>query len=290
MECSDFVPIILFWGVLALAFTRRGLVKLRQLGDGISPVRFTIRDYVFALSAICFSLFFVQVIRNLLDGENFGVLEIFAMTIVMHLFLIISFFALKKFGDSKFKISETEDSPVKCAKFGVAVVLLMIPLMFLTSSLAMLALGLMTGGEVQKQEVLETISESSGFWDFAVSGISVIVTAPICEELIFRCFLYRGLKGLFERETLFGFSKIFLGDSVSLRAKFFAVVVSSAIFAYIHFTISAFVPIFFLGIIFALAYERTKSIWTPIAMHAVFNAVNFALIGIVGGMEGFIHA
>ncbi|MEO6052460.1 MAG: type II CAAX endopeptidase family protein [Chthoniobacterales bacterium] len=91
-----------------------------------------------------------------------------------------------------------------------------------------------------------------------IIGISIVIIAPIAEELIFRGFLY----GVFSR---------YLGRWPGL-------LVSAFIFAAIHAHLPAFLPLFILAVFLTFAYERSGSLWTPILMHSGFNALNFAMI------------
>ena len=90
--------------------------------------------------------------------------------------------------------------------------------------------------------------------------LSVVVVAPIFEELVFRGFLYGG----FERS---------LGAIP-------AVLLSSAIFAAMHgqYNIYELTQIFVLGLVLGLARMRTQSLMTPILMHAVNNGLATAVV------------
>ncbi len=48
---------------------------------------------------------------------------------------------------------------------------------------------------------------------------------------------------------------------------------SGLIFATAHGELAALPTLFFLGVLLALLYERTGSIWAPIGLHALFNSV-----------------
>ncbi|MBS1173881.1 MAG: abortive infection protein [Burkholderiaceae bacterium] len=90
--------------------------------------------------------------------------------------------------------------------------------------------------------------------------LTVAVAAPIFEELVFRGFMYSG----FERS---------LGAIP-------AVLLTSAIFAMMHFQYNHYelLHIFVLGLVLAWARMRTQSLWTPIAMHAVNNGLAIAAV------------
>jgi CAAX protease family protein len=88
------------------------------------------------------------------------------------------------------------------------------------------------------------------------------VLAPMMEELLFRAGLYR-------------FCRQCLGRGSAL-------VISGALFGAIHANWAGFLPLAFLGVMLALAYEATGSIAVPIVAHAFFNFIN--IISIVSGL------
>jgi uncharacterized protein len=90
-----------------------------------------------------------------------------------------------------------------------------------------------------------------------VTGLFVVVIAPFVEEFFFRGFLYQALRNSWG--TIAG------------------VLASSAIFSIVHSDLSKFVPLFILGIALALLFERTRSLWPCIMLHAINNALAFAV-------------
>jgi membrane protease YdiL (CAAX protease family) len=90
----------------------------------------------------------------------------------------------------------------------------------------------------------------------AVVAVSVI--APFAEETLFRGFLYGWLRG-----------------RVPLWA---AVALSAVIFALAHAELALLVPIFVLGCLLALVYERSGSLLPGMIIHAVFNLIGVTLI------------
>ena len=87
--------------------------------------------------------------------------------------------------------------------------------------------------------------------------LAIVVLAPIAEELFFRGVVFNA----FKRE----------------RGRRWAYVGSAALFAVIHLSLVALVPIFLLGLALAWVYERTGSLLAPIVMHAVVNGVSVAI-------------
>ena len=78
-----------------------------------------------------------------------------------------------------------------------------------------------------------------------------IVVAPLGEELLFRAGLFRMLGSFLPRWA--------------------AVLLSALAFASLHQSLVHFVPLTVLGVIFALAYEKTGSLLVPVVAHGLFN-------------------
>jgi membrane protease YdiL (CAAX protease family) len=86
---------------------------------------------------------------------------------------------------------------------------------------------------------------------------AVVILAPIAEEIFFRGVVFNA----WLREG--GRRWAFIG--------------SSALFALIHVSEVALVPIFLLGLALAWIYQRTGSLLAPMAMHATVNGISVAL-------------
>lgn len=91
-----------------------------------------------------------------------------------------------------------------------------------------------------------------------VKGFVEIVLGPAAEELIFRGIFYRTLR---KRWRTAG-----------------ALCATSIVFAGVHFYPVGALSLFFLSAMLALVYERTGNLFAPFLLHALFNAVNFAVI------------
>ncbi len=87
--------------------------------------------------------------------------------------------------------------------------------------------------------------------------VAVVILAPIAEEIFFRGVVFNA----WLREG--GRRWAFLG--------------SSALFALIHLSVVALVPIFLLGLALAWVYQRTGNLLAPIAMHMTVNGISVAL-------------
>lgn len=108
------------------------------------------------------------------------------------------------------------------------------------------------GDQAKLQQTVKTYQEANAVTIRIMIAISVIVIAPIAEEIVFRGYIYTATK--------------------RFSNGFTAALLSSLLFGVVHFNIAALVPLIFLALILALAYELTGSIWAPISIHAMFNA------------------
>ncbi len=104
--------------------------------------------------------------------------------------------------------------------------------------------------EYSSQEVVYELRDSS-LEKQCVIILSALVVAPILEEFIFRKFLYKALK--------FNFGILL------------AALISSIVFALIHFTVSSFFVLLVLGLFLCYCYEKYGSLAAPVISHAFFN-------------------
>jgi uncharacterized protein len=113
------------------------------------------------------------------------------------------------------------------------------------------------------KEMLDRANENTV--GLVLLGLAIGIGAPIMEELFYRGVVHRGLELYFE--------------SYSPVIKQFApFVISSAIFAAIHFQLLQFGALFCVGALCAYAFHKTKRIASAIAVHAGFNLTTvFAL-------------
>jgi len=114
------------------------------------------------------------------------------------------------------------------------------------------------GGVPTVQHAVQMVSAAQNPGEIAVQFLSVIIMAPIAEELLFRGTLYPALKNA-------GHPRL-------------AVIVSAILFAAVHAKLELMLPLTLLGIALVWLYEKTGSILAPIFMHATFNLVNFSMI------------
>lgn len=88
---------------------------------------------------------------------------------------------------------------------------------------------------------------------FALAVLMVVLIGPTVEELVFRGALQEGLAARF-----------------GVRP---AIVVQAALFAAFHRSWWLLLPTFILGLVLGWLAERQDSLWPPIALHALYNAI-----------------
>lgn len=114
-----------------------------------------------------------------------------------------------------------------------------------------------SGAPELQQVSSEVINAQSGV-HLAALAVSTLIIAPVCEEVFHRGFLFTILLH---------------------RCGFVpAAVMSGLLFGALHFALPQFLPLSFLGFILAWVYYRSRSLWLPIALHAIFNAFNFGML------------
>lgn len=94
---------------------------------------------------------------------------------------------------------------------------------------------------------------------FAVAVLGSVVLTPVAEELLFRGILYQSLRK---------HVGVVLGAGSS-----------AILFALLHLRLAAIPEFLILGIMLAIAFERTRSLYPSMVMHAAYNAaiILFAL-------------
>jgi membrane protease YdiL (CAAX protease family) len=114
----------------------------------------------------------------------------------------------------------------------------------------------------EQEDVTRDLGADEGALGSIAAGFLVIVAAPITEEVFFRGFMFAGLR----------------------RAMPFAAaaLLSAAIWGIFHYTgggsWGVVLQLGIFGVALAWLYERTGSIWPTIAVHALNNALAFAIL------------
>lgn len=119
--------------------------------------------------------------------------------------------------------------------------------------------------QTNDQTILQ-LGKIAPFTMYALLLLAVFV-APLCEEVLFRGFLFTG----FQR-------------SMPLA---WAVVLSALIFAAAHNDLPSFPVLFCIGLLLALLRWRTRSLWPGILLHLLNNA--WSALSIILVLHGVLH-
>ena len=135
-------------------------------------------------------------------------------------------------------------------------------LAIVASTLIVSLLVTLSGSEASPEQVL-----TGGLLEtplqLTLAVIAAVVLAPVAEELLFRGLLHRGLR-----------RRLRVVPATAL---------SSVLFAVVHVDVAlsqplALVGLTLVGVILAVAYERTGSLIVPVVIHAVHNAVTITAV------------
>jgi membrane protease YdiL (CAAX protease family) len=139
---------------------------------------------------------------------------------------------------------------------GAGLAILAYPITFLIHALVTY----LTSSQEAPQQLVQSFRGATNDGDSSLLlaiGISAVVIAPVCEEIIFRGAFYPVLSRSLGRGT--------------------SALLTAIIFALIHDTLTAMPSLAFLALCFTLAYEATGSLLVPIFMHASFNGINLVM-------------
>ncbi len=145
-------------------------------------------------------------------------------------------------------------SVLRAVGWGVGLLFTALPLVFASSELVSQWLRTRTGQ--QPQEIIQIFRDSTQTGQRIAIIVLAVVVAPVAEELVFRGYLYTVLKRFF--------------------GAFPSLVFTAVLFGLVHVNVTVLLPLFLLACTFTVAYEVTGSLFVPMAMHALFNAINLA--------------
>lgn len=87
----------------------------------------------------------------------------------------------------------------------------------------------------------------------AIATITIVVLAPLLEEVFFRGFVLQGL--------------------VNKYGKYYGAIATALIFSALHLKFESFIPIFIMSLVLSILFIRSKSIWPCIYFHVINNTV-----------------
>jgi len=154
-----------------------------------------------------------------------------------------------------------KQGPVRLVLEGLATWFMAVPLVLVAS-----IIGYKLGATGSSNPIIALVMEAARAGNIVSTVLFYLtlgVLAPLCEETLFRGFLYASLRRS-------------LGVVPSM-------LLSAGLFAGFHLDLGAFLPLFTLGCLFALTFERTKSILPSMVAHGLWNSGTFTLLLLLFG-------
>ena len=108
------------------------------------------------------------------------------------------------------------------------------------------------------QTIEEIIGAAQTPGEIAIYFVLVCIFAPILEEIVFRGYVYGGLRRLMPMRH--------------------AVIIGAALFAAVHLNAAAFIMIGLIGVMLCYLYERTRSLLPGMVAHGVHNGFVLAVM------------
>lgn len=149
------------------------------------------------------------------------------------------------------RIPRVRSAVAEGLRFGCIALLLVLPVTLLWA-LALHARGI----PLEVQDTVQRFAEPRGAEDPWLITVFGAFVAPFTEEAVFRGLLYPSLRGRIAGGPLG------------------AAVIVSVIFAGIHGSLTAFLPLFVLSLVLCWVIERTNSLLACVVVHALHNAVS----------------
>jgi hypothetical protein len=129
-------------------------------------------------------------------------------------------------------------------------------------------IGWVSGFDFHSNQIpaIKAILETEGLWEWVTLSLVIVLIAPLCEEVLFRGFLYPVFRA-----------------HVGVRR---AILLNALLFSLLHFNaglglIGALylcLPIFFIGVALAYLYEVRRNLVIPFTSHATSNLTSVAII------------
>lgn len=102
------------------------------------------------------------------------------------------------------------------------------------------------------QDTVQLLQKSENPLALALMAFAAMVVAPLCEEIVFRGYFYPVMK--------------------KFAGAWPAALSASLVFAAAHGNLTALLPLWIFGVLLVFLYEKTGSLWAPIAVHCCFNS------------------
>jgi membrane protease YdiL (CAAX protease family) len=233
------------------------LLKVEPKPWGVNDVLFTMGTLVL-LWAVCEGTFLLalKLAHMDQDGALPWLLALEMLLRVVFLFGFVGFFRRRGI-DWRQAIGLRHERPLRVVAFGGIFFLAMLPPLAVVFTVCAKLCHLF-GIKDTPQDVADLLANSDSTLVVVLIVAFAVAVAPVFEEFLFRGFAYPALKQRW--------------------GTWRALMIISAAFAAIHLHLPSFGPLFALAVGLGLSYEFTGSLLAPITVHALFNAINVAML------------
>lgn len=220
----------------------------------------TLNDLFKSGATICFLLLiFIFVTRqinitSLLALQQYQSLTILGLILLQNLiFLLPIYFVVIK--PKKITLADLGFRKVKISKMLGYTILGFV--LFLSTAFIISAIQVYFNIEIPGfgEQIQKIPAFGKGLINMIIASLTIIVIAPIAEEIIFRGFLYQILAKYFPAK--------------------FAIPLAGLIFAISHLEFNVILPLWLLGTIIAYIFHKTNSLYPTILFHALNNLLAF---------------
>jgi len=195
---------------------------------------------------------------ELVTNDNQESLKTFVLFLVQELIFIaplIYYLGQKKFKLKSLYLTSLKEINIKKASVNIISAFIIFFSFSIFLNVVSIHYGIDIPGFGQQTEHLELFGSDQ--YSLFISLISLVIIAPVVEELLFR--------GLFQS---------LLKRNYSSKA---SILFSALIFSTIHFEFEVIIPLFILGMIIGWLYENNRNLWIPITFHIINNGLAFLL-------------
>ena len=130
--------------------------------------------------------------------------------------------------------------------------------------------------QIQQHEQLQMIAENSQLLSRILIAFNAIIVAPVFEEMLFRGLFQTTVRSYIEsfHSLLVRQNKPESDQTIYKQSAWLAIIISSVLFTINHANAGHFPALLVLGVCLGYSYEKSGSLFRPIFIHAIFNAIS----------------
>ncbi|MGB3081605.1 MAG: type II CAAX endopeptidase family protein [Candidatus Omnitrophota bacterium] len=205
---------------------------------------------------------FVEKQIPLMHNENFRMIFDTAVMNVVGISVII-YFIVKKYNQQISALGLTMKGFLRNVFYAIIGYISLIPVLLVIMMVTFVVVKWLQY-KPPLQPIVEVFLEEKQTSVLLISTLFAAIFGPIAEEIFFRGFMYGAIKKTF--------------------GIFWAMIITAAIFSFLHTHIVGFLPIMALGLLLAYLYEKTGSLVSCMAVHIVHNIGMVILVFMARGI------